>query len=135
MAMEGKRPLVIEIQALVTKSFSQNPRRTALGIDLNRLYLLLAILEKRLSLKFNERDVYVKISAGIKISDPALDLGICSASFHPILMFLFLIGLFFWGEVDLNGFIRPSFGEDKRVLQAITLNFFSHNMPKIKICS
>lgn len=97
MAMEGKRPLVIEIQALVTKSFSQNPRRTALGIDLNRLYLLLAILEKRLSLKFNERDVYVKISAGIKISDPALDLGICSASFHPILMFLFLIGLFFLG--------------------------------------
>ena len=123
MAMEGQRPLVIEVQALVTRSFSSNLRRTAVGIDLNRLYLLLAILEKRLGLKFSEMDVYVKIGAGIKITDPAMDLGVCSALTSSYFDVPVPEKAVFWGEVDLNGFIRPSFGEEKRVAQAINLNF------------
>ena len=132
MAMEGKRPLVIEIQALVTKGFGQNPRRTALGIDLNRLYLLIAILEKRLALRFYEMDVYVKISAGIKISDPAMDLGICSALISSYFDIPVPDRSVFWGEVDLNGFIRPSFGEDRRLLQANNLNFSKIICPRSK---
>jgi len=93
------------------------------GIDLNRLYLLLAILEKRLGLKFSEMDVYVKIGAGIKITDPAMDLGVCSALTSSYFDVPVPEKAVFWGEVDLNGFIRPSFGEEKRVAQAINLNF------------
>ena len=132
MAMEGKRPFVIEIQALVTKGFGQNPRRTALGIDLNRLYLLIAILEKRLALRFYEMDVYVKISAGIKISDPAMDLGICSALISSYFDIPVPDRAIFWGEVDLNGFIRPSFGEEKRLSQANNLNFSKIICPRSK---
>ncbi len=123
MAMEGKRPFIIEVQALVSKSYSQTPRRTSLGIDLNRLYLLIAILEKRLGLKFFEKDVYVKISAGIKITDPAIDLGICAALLSSYFDVPVPEKAIFWGEVDLNGFIRPSFGEEKRLTQAQMLNF------------
>ncbi len=123
MAMEGQRPLVIEVQALVSRSFGQNPRRTSVGIDLNRLYLLLAILEKRLGLKFSEMDVYVKIGAGIKITDPAIDLGVCSAILSSYFDVPVPEKAVFWGEVDLSGFVRPSFGEEKRLSQAINLNF------------
>ncbi len=123
MAMEGQRPLVIEVQALVTKSFSPNPRRTSLGVDINRIYLLLAILEKRLGLRLSEMDVYVKIGAGIKITDPGIDLGLISAIISSYFDIPLPESAIFWGEVDLNGHVRSTFGEEKKLAQATTLKF------------
>ena len=80
--MEGTRPLLIELQALTTPSVFGFPRRTANGIDYNRLTLLIAVLEKRAGLNLGNQDVYLNVVSGMKISEPAVDLGIvmCVAS-------------------------------------------------------
>lgn len=138
MVMEGQRPLIIEVQALVSKSFAQNPRRTSLGVDINRIYLLLAILEKRLGLRLGDMDVYVKIGAGIKITDPGVDLGVLAAIISSYFDIPLPERAIFWGEVDLNGHIRSTFGEEKKLTQATTLKFSpivcpnTHHVKKIK---
>lgn len=78
-SMEGTRPILLEIQALACHSTLAVPRRTAAGMDYNRVNLLLAVLEKRLNLKLGNSDVYVNIAGGIRISEPAIDLGVVLA--------------------------------------------------------
>ena len=78
-SMEGTRPIMLEIQALVCHSFFNNPRRTATGTDFNRVNLLMAVLEKRLGIQLSDCDAYVNIAGGIRISEPAIDLGIVLA--------------------------------------------------------
>ena len=87
MAVDGQRPLAVEVQALVTRSYLSIPRRTGLGFDVNRLHLILAVLEKRLRLNFGQVDIYAKVGGGMKIQEPGMDLALVAAmlsSFYDV---------------------------------------------------
>jgi DNA repair protein RadA/Sms len=123
LAMEGKRPFAVEVQALASKSFLAIPRRTALGLDLNRLNLLLAVLEKRLGVGLGQWDIYAKTGGGLKLSDPGLDLGLVAAVLSSYYDRPLPGGAVFWGEVDLSGRVRPVAGQDTRLKQAKRLGY------------
>jgi DNA repair protein RadA/Sms len=121
--LEGTRPLLVEIQALVARSFLANPRRTATGVELNRLNMLLAVLEKRVGLKLAEQDVYVNVAGGVRIVEPASDLAVTIAvasnfreqAVDPQTIFL--------GEVGLGGEVRAVSQVEKRLREAARLGF------------
>ena len=123
MAVEGRRPFAVEAQALAAKSFLSVPRRAALGLDVGRLHLLLAVLEKRLRLNLGQADIYAKIGGGLKIQDPGLDLGIAAAVLSSFYDRPLPAGAVFWGEVDLSGRIRPAAAHDTRLKQAERLGY------------
>ena len=118
MAVDGQRPFAVEVQALVSKSFLTIPRRTALGFDTNRLNLLLAVLEKRLRLNLGGYDIYAKITGGLASRDPGLDLAVISAVMSSFYDQPLPESSVYWGEVDLNGQVRPVAAHDIRVKQA-----------------
>lgn len=123
MTIDGQRPLAVEVQALVTKSYLSIPRRTGLGFDVNRLHLILAVLEKRLRLNFSHVDIYVKVGGGIKLQEPGIDLALVAAilsSFYDIPLSERTV---LWGEVDLNGQIRPVASHSIRLSQATKLGY------------
>ncbi len=123
MAVDGHRPLAVEIQALVTRSYLAIPRRTALGFDTNRLHLLLAVLEKRLKLNFGQVDIYAKVGGGVRLNDPGMDVALVAAvlsSFYDIPLPERAV---FWGEVDLNGQVRLVSAQDVRYGQASRLGY------------
>ncbi|MBI9080328.1 MAG: DNA repair protein RadA [Pseudodesulfovibrio sp.] len=121
MAVDGQRPFAVEVQALVSKSFLNFPRRTALGFDTNRLNLLLAVLEKRLRLNLGGYDIYAKITGGLASNDPGLDLAVISAVMSSFYDQPLPESSVFWGEIDLNGQVRPVAAHDIRVKQAVRL--------------
>ena len=123
MALEGQRPLAVEVQALVTESFGSMPRRTSLGFDSNRLHLLLAIVEKRLHLRLGAMDVYAKIGGGLKMEEPGMDLGLVAAVLSSYYDRPLPEGAVFWGGVDLSGQIRAITGDELRTRQAVTLGY------------
>ncbi len=123
MAVDGHRPFAVEVQALVSKTYLAIPRRTALGFDTNRLHLLLAVLEKRLKLNFGQVDIYAKVGGGMRLDDPGMDLALVAAvlsSFYDISLPERSV---FWGEVDLNGQVRPVSAQDIRFAQATRLGY------------
>ena len=99
------------------------PRRTALGLDLNRLNLLLAVLEKRLGLRLGQSDIYVKTGGGLKLTDPGLDLGLVAAVLSSYYDRPLPPRAVFWGEVYLSGRVRPVSGQDARLKQAKRLGY------------
>lgn len=121
--MNGQRPLLVEIQALVTKSYLPIPRRVGTGVDINRLQLLVAVLSKRLSLPLFDQDIFVNVTGGVRLTEPAADLGIAIAiasslkdrSINPKAVFL--------GEVGLLGEIRPIRQLLKRAAEAKKLGY------------
>ncbi|MDR0467127.1 MAG: DNA repair protein RadA [Deltaproteobacteria bacterium] len=123
MAVDGQRPFAVEVQALVSRTFLSIPRRTALGFDVNRLHLLLAVLEKRCKLNFGQADIYAKVGGGMRLLDPGMDLALVAA----VLSSLYDVPLperaVLWGEVDLNGQIRPVAGHSLRMGQARRLGY------------
>ena len=122
-SIEGTRPILVELQALTSTSVFGMPRRTADGIDYNRLTLLIAVLEKRASLPLGNQDVYLNIVGGIKINEPALDLGIilaASSSFKNIPIPNDTIAI---GEVGLTGEVRSVNQIEKRLKEAEKLGF------------
>jgi DNA repair protein RadA/Sms len=123
MAVDGARPLAVEVQALACRSFLAMPRRTALGLDLNRLNLLLAVMEKRLRLNLGQMDIYAKIGGGLRLQEPGLDLGLVAAILSSVHDRPIPERSVFWGEVDLNGQIRPVFGEEIRARQSAQLGY------------
>ncbi len=123
MTADGQRPLAVEVQALVTRSYLSIPRRTGLGFDVNRLHLLLAVLEKRLKLNFGQVDVYAKIGGGIRLQEPGMDLALVAALLSSLYDMPLPERAVFWGEVDLNGQIRPVSIHDARLLQATRLGY------------
>jgi len=123
VAMDGRRPFAVEIQALATKSFLSIPRRAALGFDANRLHLLLAVLEKRLKLPLGQFDIYVKQGGGLALRDPGLDLGLAAAVLSSYYDAPLPEGAVFWGELDLNGHVRPVAGHETRQKQASRLGY------------
>ncbi|THB62970.1 MAG: DNA repair protein RadA [Desulfovibrio sp.] len=123
MAVDGQRPFAVEVQALVSRSYLSIPRRTGLGFDVNRLHLLLAVLEKRLNLDFGSADVYVKIGGGVRMQDPGLDLGLVAAVLSSLYDRALPEKAVLWGEVDLNGQVRPVQAQEVRFNQAKRLGF------------
>ncbi len=123
MAVDGQRPLAVEIQALVSKSYLAIPRRTGLGFDVNRLHLLLAVLEKRLHLSFAQVDIYAKVGGGIRLMEPGMDLPLVAAVLSSYYDTPLPERAVFWGEVDLNGQIRPTTGHALRLGQASRLKY------------
>ena len=123
VSVEGTRPLLVELQALVTQSFFGMPRRNAIGIDYNRLTLLAAVLEKKLRISLSNQDIYLNVVGGIKINEPALDLGICLSivsSFKNIPIDKKTVAI---GEVGLTGEIRNINMIDKRIREAEKLGY------------
>jgi DNA repair protein RadA/Sms len=130
MTVDGQRPFAVEMQALVTRSYLSIPRRTALGFDVNRLHLLLAVLEKRLRLNFGQVDIYAKVGGGMRVQDPGMDLALVAAilsSFYDVPLPARSV---FWGEVDLNGQIRPVSAQSVRSVQAKRLGYSSMFCPE-----
>lgn len=123
MAVDGQRPLAVEVQALVARTFLSIPRRAALGFDANRLHLLLAVLEKRLKLNFGQVDIYAKVGGGMKLQEPGLDLALVAAVLSSYYDVPLPEKCVLWGEVDLNGQIRPVAAQALRLRQAQRLGF------------
>lgn len=105
--MEGTRPILVEVQALVTKSYFAVPRRTAVGFDPIRLSLLVAILEKKLGFNFRDQDIYVKIAGGLRVRDPSADLAIAMALISSLVEKPLPSKTVFIGEIGLSGELRP----------------------------
>lgn len=134
-SMEGSRPILIEIQALVCQSNLPMPRRTTAGTDFNRVNLLLAVLEKRAGMHLSACDVYVNIAGGIRMTEPAIDLGLILAvvsSFRDIVIDEKTIA---FGEVGLSGEIRSVNMAQQRVQEAKKLGFETVLMPKVSMRS
>ncbi|MDR2604844.1 MAG: DNA repair protein RadA [Desulfovibrio sp.] len=123
MAMDGRRPLAAEVQALVTRSWLPAPRRAGLGFDVNRLHLLLAVLEKHLRLSFAQSDIYAKLGGGMKLMEPGMDAALVAAVLSSYYDVPLPEKAVFWGEVDLNGRLRPVEGQDLRERQARRLGY------------
>ena len=121
--MEGSRPIVAEIQALVTPTSFPAPRRTSNGIDYNRTYLILAVLEKRLGLRFSNNDVYLNVIGGLQIDEPASDLGIALALVSSLTDTVIPDSLIAIGELGLAGECRGVAGVELRVKEAARLGF------------
>ena len=122
-AMEGTRPMLLEIQALVTQSALAIPRRVASGVDYNRILLLTAVLQKSLNLPLYNQDVIVKVAGGFKISEPAADLAICLAIVSSFKNQPIASKTCVFGEVGLLGEIRRVGNEERRKKEAKKLGF------------
>ena len=130
-SMEGTRPILIEIQALVSGSNFNLPRRTSVGIDYNRVNMLMAVLEKRAGLTLSGSDAYVNLAGGIKLNEPAIDLGVVMAlvsSFRNIPVDSKTI---IFGEVGLSGEVRGVSMAARRVQEAAKMGFTTCILPKI----
>ena len=131
--MEGTRPLITEIQALVSPTAFPTPRRTADGFDYNRMCLLLAVLEKRLSLRFSTNDVYLNIAGGLRFDEPAADLSVAIALISGLLDRPVPRELIAFGEIGLSGEVRSVARTDVRVNEAVRLGFKTILLPKRSI--
>ena len=130
-SMEGTRPILLEIQALVARSQLAMPRRTAAGMDYNRVNLLLAVLEKRLNLHLSGSDVYVNIAGGIRINEPAIDLGVVLAIVSSSRDQAIDEKVLAFGEVGLSGEVRAVSQAAQRVQEAKKLGFTTVILPEV----
>ncbi len=128
--MEGMRPILVEVQALVNKTSYGYPKRAASGIDLNRVNLLVAMLERRTRLNLADQDIYINIVGGIKISEPAADLAICMAIGSAAKGLQLKGNAVVYGEVGLSGEIRRVNFAEKRIAEAKKLGFDTVIGPK-----
>ena len=123
VTMEGTRPLLVEIQALTTTTSFGLPRRTANGIDFNRLLLLTAVLSKRVGLKLNTQDIFVNVVGGLRISEPAADLGVAAAIASSFRSVPIPDDCVLLGEIGLSGELRSVGQAEKRLNEAAKLGF------------
>ena len=130
-AMEGTRPVLLEIQALVCKTSFANPKRTSAGIDYNRVNLLMAVLEKKLNIPMSVYDAYVNIAGGMKMSEPAIDLGLVMAIISSVKDKEVSSDTMVFGEVGLSGEIRAVSMAKQRVQEAKRLGFNKVILPEI----
>ena len=132
-AMEGTRPMLMEIQALVCKSSFGMPRRTAAGLDYNRVNLLMAVLEKRSGLPLSSYDAYVNIAGGIRMNEPAADLGIVMAIASSYKNKPVSEDAIVFGEVGLSGEVRAVTMPEQRVAEAKKLGFKTCILPEVSV--
>ena len=122
-AVEGVRPFLIDTQALVSTAAYGTPQRSATGFDLRRLNMLLAVLEKRVGFKIGQKDVFLNIAGGIRVTDPAIDLSVIAAVISSNVDTAIDRGICLAGEVGLSGEIRPITRINQRVAEAAKLGF------------
>ena len=130
-SMEGTRPMLLEVQALVCATSFNIPRRTANGVDFNRVNLLMAVLEKRLGLHLSTYDAYVNIAGGLKMNEPALDLAIVLAIASSYKNRPVDEGMICFGEVGLSGEVRSVSQAQQRINEAKKLGFTTIVLPKV----
>jgi DNA repair protein RadA/Sms len=123
--MEGNRPLLVEVQALVNPTSYGYPKRTASGIDINRVNLLIAMLERRTKLNLSDKDIYLNIVGGMKITEPAADLAVCMAIASASEGMMLKKDAVVFGEVGLSGEVRHVPNIDKRLTEAKKMGFKS----------
>ncbi len=121
--LEGTRPILVEIQALATPTSFGYPKRTASGFDLNRLNLLIAVIERRTKLKLNDKDIFINVVGGLKVQDSAADLAICLAIASAIAGRKLAEDFVVFGEIGLGGEVRSVFRPDQRIAEAKKLGF------------
>ena len=129
--IEGTRPLMVEVQALVCDSNFGMPRRTAAGTDYNRVNLLMAVLEKRAGMRMSSSDAYLNVAGGIKVSEPALDLGIVIALVSSFKNKEVDSRTVIFGEVGLSGEVRAVTQAQQRVNEAVKLGFTTCILPYV----
>jgi DNA repair protein RadA/Sms len=130
--MEGNRPLLVEIQALVTPSHFGYPKRTSSGFDINRLQLLIAVIEKRTKLQLGDKDIFINVVGGLKLSDTAADLAVCMAIASAASGRSMDTNAVVYGEVGLGGEIRSAHASAKRIMEAKKLGFDYVVAPPLK---
>ena len=130
-SIEGTRPILVEVQALVCHSNFGIPRRTAAGTDFNRVNLLMAVLEKRLGLKMGDCDAYINIAGGVKMNEPALDLGIVLSLISSYKEKAIDEKTICFGEVGLSGEVRAVNMAEQRVMEAKKLGFETCILPEV----
>lgn len=121
--IEGVRPFLIEVQALASTAVYGTPQRSAIGFDVRRMNMLLAVLEKRVGFKLGQKDVFLNIAGGLKVSDPAIDLAVISAILSSSLDIAIDRTVCMTGEVGLSGEIRPVSRIEQRISEAAKLGF------------
>ncbi len=130
--MEGNRPLLVEIQALVGPTHFGYPKRTASGFDINRLTVLIAVIEKRTKLKLSESDIYINVVGGLRLSDPAADLAVAMAIASATAGRKLGESTVVFGEVGLGGEVRSVIGSERRLAEAKKLGFKTAITPRMK---
>lgn len=133
VSLEGIRPFLIEVQALVSTAAYGTPQRSVTGFDAKRMNMLLAVLEKRVGFKLGQKDVFLNIAGGLKVSDPALDLAIISAILSSNVDMPVPAGWCMAGEVGLTGEIRPVTRIDQRILEAQKLGMTDILIPDVPL--
>jgi len=131
-AIEGVRPFLIETQSLVSTAVYGNPQRSATGFDIRRMNMLLAVLEKRAGFKLTQKDVFLNIAGGLRVSDPAIDLAVICAVLSSNMEIAIDRGVCMAGEVGLSGEIRPVTRIEQRIQEAEKLGFSRIIIPAMK---
>jgi DNA repair protein RadA/Sms len=121
--MEGTRPILVEVQALAAKSGYGTPQRVATGLDPRRLAVLLAVLERRAQTSFADLDVFVQVTAGVRLNEPGADLAVAAALLSSLYNRPAPADVIFLGEIGLGGEIRPSGAVERRIAEAVRLGF------------
>lgn len=129
-SIEGTRPILVEVQALTSRTSFNMPRRTAAGTDYNRVSLLMAVLEKRLGIQLGDCDAYVNVAGGMRITEPAIDLAIVTAILSSFRNITINSSTILFGEVGLTGEIRAVNMADQRVAEAAKMGFKTCILPK-----
>lgn len=129
-SVEGSRPILVEIQALAAPAPYGTPRRMAVGVDYNRSTMLIAVLEKRLGMRFQDHDAYINVVGGMELGEPAADLAIMAALASSLRNDPLESDMVVFGEVGLTGEVRAVSGAEKRVVEAQKLGFKKIVMPK-----
>jgi DNA repair protein RadA/Sms len=129
---EGSRPLAVDIQALVTKTFYSNPRRTTTGISINRLHQILAVIEKHVGIKLSEFDCYIATGGGFEIKDPSSDLGLAISILSSLKNIPPLANSSFIGELGLSGQVRKSNNLRIKIEEAVRLGIKNIVVPKLE---
>ncbi|MEO6906873.1 MAG: magnesium chelatase domain-containing protein, partial [Abditibacteriaceae bacterium] len=128
--VEGSRPLLVEVQALCTPSYFAAPRRAVSGADYNRVAMILAVLEKRLRQRLGDMDVFVNVVGGMRVTEPALDLGIALAIVSALTDTPLPDKVCVFGEVGLSGEVRQVRHADRRLQEAKRLGFTRMVVPR-----
>ncbi len=128
---EGSRPFAVDIQALVNKTFYNNPRRTTTGMSINRLHQILAVIEKHVGIKLSEYDCYIATGGGFEINDPSSDLGVAISILSSLKNIPPLINCAFIGELGLSGQVRQASNIRAKIDEAVRLGIKNILLPKI----
>ena len=133
--MEGTRPILVEIQALINHTAFGMPRRTAVGTDYNRVNLLMAVIEKHMGIQMGDYDAYVNVAGGMKITEPAMDLALVTALIGSYRNRVISSDTIVFGEVGLSGEVRAVSQAEQRVLEAKKLGFNRCILPSVCVKS